>query len=122
MNDADRTVGWEDEDGVHPLSNGARNSMPTRKADAVLRVIRNALAHGNIVYLNENGTEEGGTKLQFLAFLSRYEQTEDELARSKTYRLVVVPESEFLRFVKLWARWVSLFPADDRISDGDEAG
>ena len=53
------------------MSAAAKNSLPDRKADEVLRVVRNALAHGNIVYLNENGFEQRNTKLQFLGFLSR---------------------------------------------------
>ena len=95
----------------------AKNSMQDRKADDVLRVIRNALAHGNIVYLNERGFEERDTKLQFLGFLSRYEETEEQKAKVETYRLVTTTEDEFLRFVKLWAKWISQFQGDDLLSD-----
>ena len=95
----------------------AKNSMQDRKADDVLRVIRNALAHGNIVYLNERGFEERDTKLQFLGFLSRYEETEEQKAKVETYRLVTTTEDEFLRFVKLWAKWISQFQGDDRLSE-----
>jgi len=91
--------------------------MQDRKADDVLRVIRNALAHGNIVYLNERGFEERDTKLQFLGFLSRYEETEEQKAKVETYRLVTTTEDEFLRFVKLWAKWISQFQGDDQLSE-----
>jgi hypothetical protein len=67
MNDANDTERW-DEEGHHPMKANAKNSLPRRKADAVLRVIRNALAHGNIVYLNEHGLDEHNTKLQFSGF------------------------------------------------------
>ena len=77
----------------------------------------NALAHGNIVYLNESGFEQRDTKLQFLGFLSRYEETPEQKAQSETYRLVTTTEDEFLRFVKLWAKWVSQFRDDDRLSE-----
>ena len=93
------------------------NSVQDRKADDVLRVIRNALAHGNIVYLNERGFEERDTKLQFLGFLSRYEETQEQKAKAETYRLVTTTEDEFLRFVKLWAKWVSQFKGDNLLSE-----
>ena len=95
----------------------ATNSVQDRKADDVLRVIRNALAHGNVVYLNERGFEERGTKLQFLGFLSRYEETDEQKAKAETYRLVTTTEDEFLRFVKLWAKWVSQFQGDNLLSE-----
>ncbi len=117
MTNANDTAGWEDERGLHPMSANAENSLPGRKAEDVLRVIRNALAHGNIVYLNESGFEQRDTKLQFLGFLSRYEETPEQKAQSETYRLVTTTEDEFLRFVKLWAKWVSQFRDDDRLSE-----
>lgn len=108
---------WRDADGHHPMSAAAKNSLPDRKADEVLRVVRNALAHGNIVYLNENGFEQRNTKLQFLGFLSRYEEDKEQRENAETYRLVTATEDEFLRFVKLWAKWVSRFRDDNRISE-----
>jgi hypothetical protein len=114
---ANNTAGWVDEEGHHPMRPHAKNSMQDRKADDVLRVIRNALAHGNIVYLNERGFEERDTKLQFLGFLSRYEETEEQKAKVETYRLVTTTEDEFLRFVKLWAKWISQFQGDDQLSE-----
>jgi len=69
------------------------------------------------VYLNECGFEERNTKLQFLGFLSRYEEMEEQKAKAETYRLVTTTEDEFLRFVKLWAKWISQFQGDDLLSD-----
>lgn len=114
VNDTER---WEDEEGRHPVEADANNSFESRKADDVLRVIRNALAHGNIVYLNKDGFERRDTKLQFLGFLSRYEESPEDRAKLETYRLVTTTEDEFLRFVKLWAKWVSKFHDDNRLSE-----
>lgn len=108
---------WRDDEGHHPMSPAAKNSLPDRKAVDVLRVVRNALAHGNIVYLNEKGFEQRDTRLQFLGFLSRYEEDEEQRKKAETYRLVTATEDEFLRFVKLWAKWVSRFRDDNRISE-----
>src|SRR5450759_4278424 len=42
------TRDWRDEDRRHPMAIDAKNTIAARKAGEVLRVIRNALAHGNI--------------------------------------------------------------------------
>jgi hypothetical protein len=114
VNDTER---WEDEGGRHPMEADANNSFESRKANDVLRFIRNALAHGNVVYLNEQGFEQRDTRLQFLGFLSRYEETPEQRAKSETYDLVTTTEDEFLRFVKLWATWVSKFRGDTQLSE-----
>lgn len=107
---------WVDKDGKHPFETDADNSIGRRKALEVLRVLRNALAHGNIVYLDENGQEREGAKVRFLAFLSRYEETEDQKAESETYRMVAATEEEFLRFVKAWAGWLATLHHDGQIA------
>lgn len=109
------TYGWKDEDGVHPMRPDARNTIAKRTANDVLRVIRNALAHGNIIYLDENGQEQHGARLRYLAFLSRYEETDGQRAASETYRLVTSTEDGFVVFVKAWASWLESLPPDDRL-------
>ncbi|MEH2594950.1 hypothetical protein V1278_001863 [Bradyrhizobium sp. AZCC 1577] len=125
-NDTDR---WVDPQGKHPMSDGAQNTINTRKAGEVLRVVRNALAHGNIVYLNAEGRETRNTELRYLGFLSRYEERPNDLCLApcceeirktaevqpaeETYRLVVTTEEEFLRFLKKWAAWVARFRDED---------
>lgn len=107
----DNVDGWRDENGQHPLAAEAVNRIDERRrfADAVIRVLRNALTHGNIIYLDEDFREIAGRRMAYMAFLSRHEETEERQATSETYRLVVTTEDEFLRFVKLWAEWISGF-------------
>lgn len=107
---------WSDHDGRHPMDPGAVNSITSQNAAKVLRVLRNALAHGNIVYLNGDGREVAGTRVEYLAFLSRYEESPERREAAETYRLVVTTEGEFLRFLKAWASWLSGLPAEDRIA------
>jgi hypothetical protein len=114
MNNPNYTESWEDEERHHPMAAEAKNSLHSRNASDVLRVIRNALAHGNIVYLNERGFEQRDTKLQFLGLLGRCEAKEQQ-KQSETYHLVTTTENEFLCFVKLWAKWVSKFRGDNRL-------
>jgi hypothetical protein len=107
---------WKDEQAIHPMNPYALNSIDKRKADLVLRVIRNALAHGNVVYLNENGFEEGGDPIKYLAFLSRYEETEEDREKLETYRVATTTEEGFVTFVKCWASWLSGLPKDLRLA------
>jgi hypothetical protein len=109
MKNVNDTFRWRDEKDVHPMGTEAENSINKRTAGEVLRVIRNAIAHGNVVYLNAEGYEERGAKVQYLGFLSRYEESEEQRKAAKTYRLVATTEDTFLAFVKAWAEWISKF-------------
>jgi hypothetical protein len=109
MKNANDTRNWRDQKGFHPMAEKAENSIAERMAGEVLRVIRNALAHGNVVYLNADGHEEEDTKVEYLGFLSRYEESGDEKKIAETYRLVATTEDAFLEFVKAWAMWISKF-------------
>ena len=109
MASVDRVNDWKDEKGRPSLSADA-NIIKTRNSGEVIRVLRNALAHGNIIYLDRDGHEIAGNRMVYLAFLSRYEENEEQRKLATTYRVVVTSEDDFLRFVKSWARWVSDFP------------
>ncbi|MGC2223361.1 MAG: hypothetical protein WA624_13875 [Methylocella sp.] len=115
MTSPETTRDWKDEKGMHPMGADAGNTIDERKTDAVLRVIRNALAHGNVIYLDKDGFETVGATVQYLAFLSRYEETEEQRKQSETYRLVATTEEGFLAFVKCWASWLNGFPPDVRL-------
>ncbi|MGO7675011.1 hypothetical protein [Rhizobium leguminosarum] len=117
MNDINNSYNWEDEEGYRPLSDPARNTIGTRKTDEVLRPLRNALAHGNIFYLNHDGYEVAGDQMKLLAFASRYEETAEQQAASCTFRLIIVGEEDFFRFVRSWAAWVSQLHKSPDISD-----
>lgn len=120
MNDLNQTSCWEDEKKQHPMAGKADNSIEKRTTNDVLRVIRNALAHGNVVYLDENGFETKGARVQHLGFIARYEENEEETAKAKTFRLVVATEESFLHFVKSWARWLAKFSFEVEFLDAAE--
>lgn len=105
---------WIARDGKHPFARDAQDFLPKKTASEVLRIIRNALAHGNIIYLNKDGQEREGDMLHHLAFLSRYEEDDGQRAKSESYRLVITTEDGFLEFVKLWAEWIGYQAIDDR--------
>ena len=115
LTNPNHTNSWKDKNGSHPMAEMAENTIHDRCLEAVVRVIRNALAHGSVVYLDRDGRERPGAEVQFLAFLSRYEESEGQRAISETYRLVTTTEETFLSFVKAWATWLNEFPADDRL-------
>ncbi len=106
MGDPNDVAGWRDEGGRHSFSEEA-NTIDERTVDNVLRVLRNGLAHANIVYLDGQGHETAGNRVEYLAFLSRYEESPEQEGAPETYRVVVVGEGHFLQFVKAWAGWVA---------------
>lgn len=97
---------WHDEEG-HPSFSQEANTIQRRQVGEVFRVLRNALAHGNIVYLDGRGRETAGARVQHIAFLSRYEETPEQREEAETYRVVTVRERDFLPFVRAWALWVA---------------
>ena len=115
VNSVDEVHGWHDQEGRHPLSDDA-NTIENRKAGEVLRVLRNALAHGNIIYLDKNGQEIAGNRMVYMAFLSRYEETPEQREQAETYRVLVTTEEAFLHFAKSWANWVCGLDLDPRVA------
>lgn len=120
MNEVEWTEGWRDENDRHPMAPDAKNTINRRTVGDLLRVVRNALAHGNVVYLDENGLETRGARLRYLAFLSRYEETGEQRQVRQTYRVVTTTEHGFLEFVKAWAAWLAMLPADTRFTEAAE--
>ncbi len=115
MNNVDKVHKWVDQDGRDPRSAEA-NTIQARKAGEVLRVLRNALAHGNIIYLDEEGQEKPGNQMVYMAFLSRYEETAGQREQGETYRVVITTEEAFLQFVKSWAVWIGGLDLDRRVA------
>lgn len=105
MGDPNDVRAWQDNDG-RPSFAPEANTMNRRRVGEVFRVLRNALAHGNIVYLDGHGQETAGARVQHIAFLSRYEENLDQRAAPETYRMVAVRETDFLPFIRAWALWV----------------
>jgi hypothetical protein len=112
MGDPNEVAAWRDERDIRSMTDEA-NTIGRRRADEVLRVLRNALAHGNIVYLNEDGHEVAGARVEWLGFLSRYEETAEQREAAETYRLVAAREADFLAFVKAWATLIGRLGIDD---------
>lgn len=113
MGDPNDVRGWSDDQG-RPSFSPEANTVGRRQVGEVFRVLRNALAHGNIVYLDERGQETAGAHVRHIAFLSRYEESEEDRKNAETYRLVTVRETQFLLFVKAWASWVADHHGRDR--------
>jgi hypothetical protein len=115
MSDVDKVHRWQDPDGCDPRSEES-NTIQTRKASEVLRVLRNALAHGNIIYLDKDGQEIAGNQMMYMAFLSRYEETQEQREKAETYRVVISTEEAFLYFVKCWAEWIGGLALDRHVA------
>ena len=100
VNNPEYADAWRDEAGNHPI-----HSNDAKDGNMVLRTIRNALAHGNVVYLDENGNESPGNRLRFLASLSEHDD-------GQSYRVVIFGEEDFLAFLKCWIAWLQTFPSE----------
>jgi hypothetical protein len=104
---------WREiETGLHPFDPRAHDSIGGHAPENVIRLIRNALSHGNIIYLDNQWREREGERMQFMAFLTPYPDPED--ARP-TFRLLVTGEEEFLHFVRSWAKWIGGFPLNRKL-------
>lgn len=114
MGDPNEVGDWRDERGLRSMSDEA-STIERRRAGEVLRVLRNGLAHGSIVYLDGDGREVAGARVEWLGFLSRYEQTAEQQAAATTYRLIAAREADFLAFVKAWATLISQLGIDDNL-------
>jgi hypothetical protein len=99
----------------------AKRIVATKVAETtgLVEEARLLLARGPVAAISDEdiGREKRDTKLQYLGFLSRYEETKEQKEAAETYRLVVTTEEEFLRFIKKWAAWVAKFRGDMDLSE-----
>jgi hypothetical protein len=94
--DIDYPAGWRDALGCHPIADGAINDILSAKLGHVCRLIRNALAHANVVYLDEHGREDPHRRVTHLGFVSRARD-------SRKYRVLLVQEDAFVQFLRRFA-------------------
>ena len=100
VNSAKIAGDWKDSAGAHPIC-----STENKDGNTVLRTIRNALAHGNVVYLDENGRESADSPLRYLAFISKHDD-------KVSFRVAIFGEEDFLIFLKAWIAWLRTFPSE----------
>lgn len=70
--------------------------------------LRNALAHGGVLYLDRNGRSTHDQKATVLAFVSAKYKSDDQYRQASPERLKVIQidESEFKVFLQRWVGWV----------------
>ncbi len=110
----DNPISWRDSLGRHPIQPGAINEIETQDVENILTVMRNALAHGSIVFLDEKGEEKPKRKVTFIAFVSRVQGQERSSVDS--FRVLIVDEESFLTFLKRWTEWISKFEMPSSLS------
>lgn len=109
----DNPTSWKDSLGRHPIQPGAINEIDAQDVENILTVMRNALAHGSIVFLDENGEEKPNRRVTFIAFVSRVQVQERP---SVDFRVLIVDEESFLTFLKRWTEWISKFEMPSSLS------
>lgn len=93
-NQIDQPAGWKDALGRHPIADGAINHILELTVGDVWKALRNALAHANVVYLDERGHEDSTRRVTHLGFVSRLGR------RTPTYRVLIVEEEAFSTFLR----------------------
>lgn len=93
---------WRDSLDRHPMRPGARNDIKEQAVENVLMTMRHALAHGNVVCLNDEGDEAPGRHATHMAFVADGHGTDP-------YRVIIVEELAFVEFLKAWAAWLARF-------------
>jgi len=89
---------------VDPASEKAAAEI---SADRWSSCLRNALAHGGIVYLDEYGRQAYRGQTSFLAFVSaKYPRSERNQPPEQLLALRIA-EADFLTFLRAWTRWLS---------------
>ncbi|PVY89438.1 hypothetical protein C8C95_0241 [Acidovorax sp. 99] len=99
---------WSDSLDRHPMRPGARNDIRAQTVENVLMTLRHALAHGNVVYLNEEGDEAPGRRVTHMAFVADGRGTD-------AYRVIIVEEAAFVEFLKVWADWLAGYNIDSSL-------
>lgn len=96
----------------------ARNQAQAMSLAQFIACIRNALAHGGIMYLDENGRSSEGTAAMLL-FISAKQRWPDPVFDEKkgkcvsvrpvteSLRLLRIPEGEFRTFLGRWVEWLN---------------
>lgn len=112
VNSIEDTKGWRNSEGFHPSDPASLNEIQSADAGKVLRVMRNALAHGNIVYLDATGFETTYTPAQKIGFVSRT----DGFPWDGRHRVLVVSEQAFMQFLRAWAKWIGGFHSNSSLA------
>lgn len=82
----------------------AASKMPASEWASCLR---NALAHGGVVYLDENGHSHFGSKTEKLAFVSARYIDGDTSKPPSHLKVLQIDENAFFSFLQRWVNWVS---------------
>lgn len=80
---------------------GARQAAASLGAETFLRIIRNALAHGGILFLNADGRTEDGAAVRRFAFVST-----DRPFNPTELRFLRVTMEGYRGFLQSWAQWL----------------
>lgn len=100
----ERPSSWRDPLGRHPMHPGALNEINDQDVENVLLVMRHGLAHGSVVYLDEDGNENPFRRVTHLAFVARAKGA--DRGRATSFRVLIVEQEAFLSFLKRWTDWI----------------
>ncbi len=92
---------WSDELLAEFDQEQARTAARDADAAKILKVVRDALSHGGITYLNANGRHVVDGEVSMIVFSAHVGRS------GNTYNLVRVTEVAFHSFLIAWANWLN---------------
>jgi hypothetical protein len=107
-----RQTDWKDRQGCHPFN--GENLIDEADIGLVLGILRNALSHGNIVYLDSSGKETVGETASLLGFISirskDFTRIKDRKITYKEahYRVVFVTATDLINLLRYWVKWLKV--------------
>ena len=87
---------------------GAEKNAAEMQASQWCSILRNALAHGGIAYLNEQGRSSYGEPVKMYAFVSgKYDQESKEKPKPLTaVNFLRISEIDYRDFLRRWVYWL----------------
>lgn len=81
-------------------------------ADTFCRILRNALAHGGVLYLDQNGRSSSGAPVRRFAFVST-----DRLNNPTELRFLRIKMADYRAFLQHWVDWLNREAIDEVLAE-----
>lgn len=90
---------------IAPLLTGTagKTKAKTKAPHEILMVLRHALAHGSVIYLDKNGEPSLYGGVTYFLFVN---QRTDDMGNQKSVDFLKVSVEDFRKFLSKWANWI----------------
>lgn len=95
----------------------AANAAGDAQAQMIITHIRNALAHGNITYLDKDGGATDGPAAMYGFASAKYEKQQNGRSKVVGLHALRVNEDGFFKFIVAWADWIEKAGVAERLNN-----